>query len=88
MTDTPAPDTFQVDGHQIRGYEVLKRRVSRANKYAGRVTLPAEWAGKAVKVVLRGEVLDDHPRAAAAQARINVHHSHVGEEVWVVRIDP
>lgn len=86
--DTRSPDVFQVDGHQIRGYEVLKRRVSRANKYAGRVTLPPEWAGKAVKVVLGGEVIDDYPRAAGNQARLNVHHSHVGEDAWVVRVEP
>jgi len=85
---TRPPNLFLVDGHQIWGYELIKRRVSRANKYAGRVSLPAEWAGKAVKVVLGGEVFDDYPRAAGNQARLNVHHSHVGEGAWVVRVEP
>jgi hypothetical protein len=84
---TRPPNLFLVDGHQIWGYELIKRRVSRANKYAGRVSLPAEWAGKAVKVVLGGEVIDDWVRAASNQGRLNVHHSHVGEMVSVIRVE-
>ena len=82
------PDIFQVDGHRIRGYELLRRKVSRSGKSSGRVVLPPEWAGKGVKVVLDGEVYEDWARAGGQQARINVHHSHIGEVVPVVRVDP
>lgn len=37
---TPAQDVYQVNGHQIRGYALLERRVSRATEYTGRVCGP------------------------------------------------
>jgi len=85
---TPAQDVYQVNGHQIRGYALLERRVSRATEYTGRVVLPWEWAGKRVKIVVAGEVIEGVPRAAGKQARLNVHGSHVGEVVSVVRVEP
>jgi len=40
----------RADVYSIRGYEVLKKVVTRSGR-VGRVYVPGEWVGKTVKVV-------------------------------------
>lgn len=83
-----APNLFSVSGHQVAGYELIARKVSRVNRFSGRITLPLDWAGKRVKIIIGDEVYDDVPRAVVKQARVNVHHKYVGETAHVVRLEP
>lgn len=82
------PDIFTVEGHQIRGYELLKRIVSRANKSSGRIVVPVDWVGTSVKVVIGGEVYDDYVKPGGNQGRLNVKLEHVQKPAWVIRIEP
>lgn len=84
----PEPEVFLVEGHQIRGYEFLKRTVSRANKSSGRIVVPAWWVGKSVKVILGGEVYEDYVRPGGEQGRLNVRLEHAQKTAHVIRIEP
>lgn len=79
------PDVFLVEGHQIRGYELLKRRVSRAHKTAGRIVVPVEWIGATVKVVFKDEIYDDYVRPGGNQGRLNIRSEYIGETAGVIR---
>jgi len=81
----PEPEVFLVEGHQIKGYELLKRMVSRANSSSGRVVLPATWIGATVKVVLGGEIYDDYVRPGGNQGRLNVKIKYHQSEAIVIR---
>ena len=83
--DIPEPEVFSVEGHHIRGYELLKRKVSKANSSSGRVVLPATWIGATVKVVLGGEIYDDYVRPGGNQGRLNVKIKHHQSEAIVIR---
>jgi hypothetical protein len=83
----PEPEIFFIEGHQIRGYELLKRKVSQANKYAGRIVVPVDWIGATVKVILGGEVYVDYVRPSSNQGRLNVKYEHIQKTAWVIRTD-
>jgi len=86
--EQPPLDTYLVDGHQIRGYELLERRVSQANKSSGRIVLPISWSNKRVKLIAGGEVIEIRAKPSGKQVRVNIHPNHIGETVRVIRIDP
>jgi len=50
MSQTRRVRRERADVYSIRGYEVLKKVVTRTGS-VGRVYLPGEWVGKTVKVV-------------------------------------
>lgn len=81
----PEPEIFSVEGHQIRGYELLKRTVSRANKSSGRVVLPVDWIGATVKVVLGGEIYEDYVKPGRNQGRLNAKLKYVQNEALIIR---
>ena len=83
----PEPEVFLVEGHQIRGYELLKRTVSRANKSSGRVVLPVDWIGLSVKIVIGGEVYEDYVRPGGNQGRLNVKIEHAQKTAWIIRTE-
>lgn len=81
------PSIFTVAGHQITGYELVQRRVARANRYSGRITFPAAWTGVPVAIILQDqEVIVRAPVATGSVSRVYVPKQYIGQTVPVVRL--